>query len=68
MGFHASQEAARVLAESIDYSRQGQVAAQRALVRPGTQPATQPTPSVEGVMPAGKHPPGADTGPRTAAP
>src|SRR5262249_28297446 len=26
MGFHAPQEAARILAESIDYSRQGQVA------------------------------------------
>lgn len=25
MGFHAPQEAARILAESIDYSRQGQV-------------------------------------------
>jgi nitrite reductase (cytochrome c-552) len=29
MGFHADQEAARVLAESIDYFRQGQVLAQR---------------------------------------
>lgn len=27
MGFHAPQEAARILAESIDYSRQGQLAA-----------------------------------------
>ena len=27
MGFHAPQEAARVLAEAIDYSRQGQLAA-----------------------------------------
>ena len=26
MGFHASQEAARILAESIDYARQGQLA------------------------------------------
>ena len=26
MGFHAPQEAARILAESIDYARQGQVA------------------------------------------
>ena len=31
MGFHAPQETARVLAESIDYARQGQLAA-RALV------------------------------------
>ena len=30
MGFHASQEAARILAESIDYSRQGELA----LLRP----------------------------------
>ncbi len=28
MGFHAPQEAARILAESIDYARQGQLAAQ----------------------------------------
>jgi len=27
MGFHAPQETARVLAESIDYARQGQLAA-----------------------------------------
>jgi len=25
MGFHASQEAARILAEVIDYARQGQI-------------------------------------------
>jgi nitrite reductase (cytochrome c-552) len=25
MGFHASQEAARILAEAIDYARQGQI-------------------------------------------
>jgi nitrite reductase (cytochrome c-552) len=29
MGFHAPQEAARILAEAIDYARQGQVAAER---------------------------------------
>jgi nitrite reductase (cytochrome c-552) len=28
MGFHAPQETARVLAEAIDYARQGQLAAQ----------------------------------------
>ena len=28
MGFHAPQEAARVLAEAIDYARQGQLLAQ----------------------------------------
>jgi nitrite reductase (cytochrome c-552) len=27
MGFHAPQEAARILAEAIDYARQGQLAA-----------------------------------------
>jgi nitrite reductase (cytochrome c-552) len=27
MGFHASQEAARILAEAIDFARQGQIAA-----------------------------------------
>lgn len=27
MGFHAPQESARILAEAIDYARQGQVAA-----------------------------------------
>lgn len=30
MGFHAPQEAARILAEAIDYARQGQIAAQKA--------------------------------------
>jgi nitrite reductase (cytochrome c-552) len=39
MGFHASQEAARILAEAIDYARQGQVAAQQAR-QPTTRPAT----------------------------
>jgi nitrite reductase (cytochrome c-552) len=29
MGFHAPQELARVLAEAIDFARQGQLAAQR---------------------------------------
>jgi len=29
-GFHAPQEAARILAEAIDYARQGQLAAMRA--------------------------------------
>jgi nitrite reductase (cytochrome c-552) len=30
MGFHAPQEAARVLGEAIDYARQGEIAARRA--------------------------------------
>ena len=29
MGFHAPQEAARVLGEAIDYARQGEIAALR---------------------------------------
>ncbi|HEU4436428.1 MAG TPA: ammonia-forming cytochrome c nitrite reductase subunit c552, partial [candidate division Zixibacteria bacterium] len=29
MGFHAPQEAARILAEAIDYARQGQILAQQ---------------------------------------
>jgi nitrite reductase (cytochrome c-552) len=37
MGFHAPQEAARILAESIDFSRQGQVA-----LRGGAAPAPAP--------------------------
>ena len=34
MGFHASQEAARILAEAIDFSRQGQLEAREAAPRP----------------------------------
>jgi nitrite reductase (cytochrome c-552) len=30
MGFHAPQEMARILGETIDYARQGQLAAERA--------------------------------------
>jgi len=37
MGFHAPQEAARVLAEAIDYARQGQLAA-RAVTTGGAPP------------------------------
>jgi nitrite reductase (cytochrome c-552) len=38
MGFHAPAEAARILAESIDYSRQAQLALQEA--PKGLKPAT----------------------------
>lgn len=41
MGFHASQEAARILAEAIDYARQGQVEAQ-SILPPGTAPRKSP--------------------------
>jgi nitrite reductase (cytochrome c-552) len=47
MGFHADQEAARILAESIDYFRQGQVLAQRLRFGGGggaTRPAQTPAP------------------------
>jgi Cytochrome c552 len=40
MGFHAPQEAARVLAEAIDYARQGQLAARALTTRSG--PPTTP--------------------------
>ena len=36
MGFHAPQETARVLAEAIDYARQGQLAARMVAVPPPT--------------------------------
>ena len=38
MGFHAPQEAARILGEAIDYARQGQVAALEALGAPRITP------------------------------
>jgi nitrite reductase (cytochrome c-552) len=37
MGFHAPQEAARILGEAIDYARQGEVAAYKALKTVGQQ-------------------------------
>jgi len=53
MGFHAAQEVARVLAESIDYSRQAVAAAQALHLKepqtPMTLPATRP---VQGITPA----------------
>ena len=39
MGFHADQEAARILAKSIDYSRRGQMALRGAEPPPVTNPA-----------------------------
>jgi nitrite reductase (cytochrome c-552) len=59
MGFHAPQESARILAESIDYSRQAQAAAQALHLTLPTTPVTVPaTRPVEGVTPAEKAPPG----------
>jgi nitrite reductase (cytochrome c-552) len=50
-GFHADQEAARILAESIDYSRQAQAQALqvRATAAPDSEREVQP---IEGVTPA----------------
>ena len=55
-GFHADQEAARILAESIDYSRRAQAAALR--LRAPQAPSTEPLPEdpVLGVTPTGKAP------------
>ncbi len=39
MGFHADQEAVRVLAKSIDYSRRGQMALRGQNPPPVTNPA-----------------------------
>jgi nitrite reductase (cytochrome c-552) len=45
MGFHAPQEAARVLGEALDYARQGQIAAllQGASAAPSVPPAATPS-------------------------
>jgi nitrite reductase (cytochrome c-552) len=52
-GFHADQEAVRILGESIDYSRQAQVAALR-LRTPAAPKVDQPTEPVQGVTPKEK--------------
>jgi len=49
-GFHADQEAVRVLAESIDYSRQAQAAAIR-LRAPAAPTAGKPTEPILGITP-----------------
>ncbi len=55
MGFHASQEAARILAESIDLSRQGEIAAVALVGGPVQHPTTSPSAApVLGVTPATK--------------
>ena len=56
MGFHADQETARVLAESIDYARQAQAMA-ASLRAPAAPPATGESAPVEGVTPADRAPP-----------
>ena len=57
LGFHADQEAVRILGESIDYSRQAQAQAIR--LRATEAPATdQPVEPVQGVTPTEQAPPG----------
>jgi nitrite reductase (cytochrome c-552) len=58
-GFHADQEAVRVLGESIDYSRQAQALALRQRA-PEAPAATRPVQPVEGVTPADRAAPGAE--------
>ena len=58
MGFHADQEAVRILGESIDYSRQAQVASLR-LRTPAVPAVEQPAEPVQGVTPTEKSPAGA---------
>ncbi len=55
-GFHAAQEAARILGESIDYSRQAQAMALR--LRAPEAPSTRdmPTQPVQGITPTRKAP------------
>jgi len=55
MGFHADQEAVRILGESIDYSRQAQVMAVR-LRAPEAPPVDRPVEPVRGVTPTEKAP------------
>ncbi len=55
MGFHAPQESARILAESIDYSRQAVSAAQSLHLNKPANPAPVPEPTpVQGVTPEKK--------------
>ena len=48
-GFHAPQEAARILGESINFSRQGQIAVR--------DPSFKPTVAIVDIPPAPKLPP-----------
>jgi nitrite reductase (cytochrome c-552) len=55
-GFHASQETARVLGESIDYARQAQALAV-GMRAPAAPASTRPAEPVQGVTPAEQAPP-----------
>jgi nitrite reductase (cytochrome c-552) len=57
MGFHADQESARILAESIDYSRKAQAAALRLRPKNPATTALEMLP-VQGVTPASQAPQG----------
>ncbi len=57
-GFHASQETARLLAEAIDFARQGEVAARAIRTPPVEDPLPVERAPVEGVTPADRAPPG----------
>jgi nitrite reductase (cytochrome c-552) len=66
VGFHAPQEAARILAEAIDYARQAQAAAER--LRAPEAPPSADSPAPEGVIPADQSPPGPHKGPEPRSP
>lgn len=57
MGFHADQEAARILAEAMDIARQAQARA-LSLMGPKRAPAQIPDAPVQGVTPTDRAPPG----------
>jgi nitrite reductase (cytochrome c-552) len=56
-GFHAPQETARILAEAIDYARQGEASA-RQLLTPAQQPQAVEPPTLESATPTEAAPPG----------
>lgn len=55
-GFHADQEAVRILGESIDYCRQAQALALQ-LRAPEAPPSQQPIEPIQGITPSEKAPP-----------
>lgn len=56
-GFHASQESAKLLGESIDYARQGEALARQALA-PDNPPRTITPPRIDSATPTEEAPPG----------
>jgi len=56
-GFHAPQESARILAESIDYSRQAVAAANALKAEPAGEPRAAEKEEVQGVTPSEEAPP-----------